>query len=1143
MSEPGLVDQSTLRAWADRVEARTELPRLVRRLILETTPPAVQIGMPAGEGVSVGGWDGTVRSPENIRWVPEGLSLWELSTSAQPRRKADQDYAKRSTTPDGSPTDDATYVELILRRWAQREEWACARNQEGRWREVRAYGLDDIEAWLEAAPATHLWLSEHLGLHPHGRRTAEAWWENWSNQTNPPLTPEFVLAGRGQEAEELIDRLRGSPTTTTVGDAPASLDEAQAFIAAAVARAHTAGEGRLLTRMVFVDELAAWRRLVASPSPLILVATRADLADDVPAGGPHHIVVPLARHKGRIAIPELHAGEAAAALAAASIPEETAAGHGRLARRSLSALRRHLAVHPELRIPPWAESPVPRSVRAMLLAGGWADEGEDDRQILSELAGVDFETVREELGHLSQQDDPLVCLVDRSWHLVSPQDAWRQLRKFLTPDDLQRLLSAAHRVLSEQDPALELEADQRWLAQFAGKTRTFSDDLRGGLAETVALLGVHREDVSGPGGCTGAEAAACIVRALLSTANTDETGRVWTSISILLPLLAEAAPDEFLRHVEELLRNESLSDQFLGRSEAGNPLLAPRPAHSGLLRSMEVLACSPAYLGAAADVLARLVVRLANDRYSNAASDTLSRTFCIWHPETSATAEQRLDVLDGLRQRHPKCAWRLLQSLLPQQGPAQFPLRRPKYRDWQPADQVLTVREYNAVLNEVLDRLTEDAKCDIDRWEQLLPPLRDLSQDAQERIVCGLEDLSGTHDLSPESQTQLWRSISNFVGIYQPHDDEEDILPPTVIERLDSLAVTLAPSHLERETYRLFADIRPYIAGQSPDDNEDSYYKELDKAQRQATSALYRNHGLVAVRRLASEDNMAWRLGHALADGIGDEANTIMLELLSSPTSPSDEELAGNYLIRQFDIHGWEWLVGLIETPTLNELQKAALLLGTGEYPRSWEAADVLGDGVRTAYWTRFDPRRGFRINPNDLGTAVDSLIQIGRFNAALELISTSTSRANRAPRTAALQTAQTLECYLASRDPNPVKERITTGVFHDLDESFRLLRDHRIDVGEERVARLEWAFLRALQHNTQVSLHEYIGRDPSFFLEILAMWECPDSCSEDTSTDVTTHMEALADNAYRLLGSWRLVPGQAERWQCRYRCSPPMDR
>lgn len=1124
MTEAGLVDRRGLLEWANRIEARSDLPRLIRKLILETTPVSVRIGMPADEGVQSGDWDGTVRSPRNVRWVPEGLSLWELSTNRNARTKADRDYAKRLTTPDGSPTIDASYVAVILRPWTQREGWASSRSEDGRWREVRAYGVDDVAAWLDAAPATHLWLSERCGLNPFGRMTAETRWSNWATRTDPPLTHGFVLAGRGQQADDLVERLAGEPTVTTVSGA--SLDEVRAVVAATAVRADACGAGRPLARMVFVDELSAWRSLISQQSPLVLVPMRTEFADEVPGDCPHHVVVPLARSDADITIPELGAGEGARALQAVGIPEENANGLARLARRSLSALRRSLAVHPELRTPPWAESP-PSAVRAVLLAGHAADEREGDRQILSDLAREDYETIRDALVDLSNLDDPLVCLVDGSWHLVSPQDAWRQLSKYLTPDDLQRLASAAHLVLSEQDPALELEADQRWLAQFSGKTRTFSDDLRGGLAETVALLGVHGEDVSGPGGCTGAEAAACIVGTLLGTANADETGRVWTSISILLPLLAEAAPDEFLRRVEELLRNENVSDQFLGHSETGNSLLTPHPAHLGLLRSMEVLACSPAYLGAAADLLARLVVRIPNDTYSNAASDTLSRTFCIWHPETSATAEQRLDVLDGLRQRHPKFAWRLLQSLLPQQGPAQFPLRRPKYRDWQPADQVITVREYNSVLNEILDRLIEDAKCEIDRWEQLFTPLRDLSQDTQDRIVSALENLDGTHDLSLESQTQLWRSISRFVGIYQPHDGEGDILPPTILERLHLLAVTLAPSHLERETYRLFADIRPYIAGQSPDDNEDLYYEELDKAQREKTSALYRDHGLVAIRRLASEENMAWQLGRSLADGIGDEANTRMLELLSSPTSPSDEELAGNYLIRQLDTHGWEWLVDLVENPALSDLQKAALLLATSQYPRSWETADVLGDEVRTFYWTRFNPSDGFRIDPNDLGTAVDSLVQAGRFNAALELISTCTRRGQRAPCTAALQTAQTLECYLASRNSDPVKEGITAGVFHDLDESFRLLQDHRLDVGEERVARLEWVFLRALQHNTQVSLHEYIGRDPSFFLELVAMRGAPGSCSGDTSTDVTIQMEALADNAYRLLASWRLVPGQ----------------
>lgn len=70
MPEPGLVDRQALLAWVSTARARSDLPRLIRRLILETTPAGVRVGMPADEGVQSGGWDGTARSPESIRWVP-----------------------------------------------------------------------------------------------------------------------------------------------------------------------------------------------------------------------------------------------------------------------------------------------------------------------------------------------------------------------------------------------------------------------------------------------------------------------------------------------------------------------------------------------------------------------------------------------------------------------------------------------------------------------------------------------------------------------------------------------------------------------------------------------------------------------------------------------------------------------------------------------------------------------------------------------------------------------------------------------------------------------------------------------------------------------------------------------------------------
>jgi hypothetical protein len=201
MTRPGYVDRNKLQSWADTRPSQSEFPRLVRRLILETTPGLVELGMPAGDGVAAGDWDGSVRTTEATAWVPDGLSVWELSVNSSPNKKADEDYSKRTDTPDGTPTADCTYVEAILRPWTARATWATGKRSDPVWRDVKVLGLDDIETWLEAAPITWAWLSEELGLSPYGLRTGLTWWRGWAGQTNPALTPGVVLAGRTDTAK------------------------------------------------------------------------------------------------------------------------------------------------------------------------------------------------------------------------------------------------------------------------------------------------------------------------------------------------------------------------------------------------------------------------------------------------------------------------------------------------------------------------------------------------------------------------------------------------------------------------------------------------------------------------------------------------------------------------------------------------------------------------------------------------------------------------------------------------------------------------------------------------------------------------------------------------------------------------------
>ena len=56
------VERSQLKAWADQTAARSELPRLIRQLILETTSGLVGIGVPTSEF-----WWPTIPLPTKLR--------------------------------------------------------------------------------------------------------------------------------------------------------------------------------------------------------------------------------------------------------------------------------------------------------------------------------------------------------------------------------------------------------------------------------------------------------------------------------------------------------------------------------------------------------------------------------------------------------------------------------------------------------------------------------------------------------------------------------------------------------------------------------------------------------------------------------------------------------------------------------------------------------------------------------------------------------------------------------------------------------------------------------------------------------------------------------------------------------------------
>lgn len=1124
MTRPGFATQQELLRWAGSIPARGGLPRLIRRLVMETGGTVRALDFPADEGTAVGGWDGLAVAETATTFVPGGRSLWELSAGKSTSAKATKDYDKRSTTPDGRPTTESTYVAVSLRRWADRRTWATERAQDSRWKEVRAYGIDDLETWLESAPITHAWISEQLGLKPHGLQTADGWWQSWSTATDPPLVVDVVLAGRESAAKKLREALGAGPQITTIR--ADSLDEVLAVVAAVAMEDDAAGHSELLARTAFVDDVGTWRSLAAHDRPLVLVARTPEVIAEARSAPNHHVIVPLSgAHDADIEVPPIDASAAAAALQAAGMQDDRQADEvARLGRRSLLALRRRLARKPELHTPPWAHQS-DRGIRGMLLAGSWNDTAAGDQQVLSELTGCPYEELRERLTQLAAQEDPFVTRVGNTWTIVSPYDAWRQLRHHLRPDDLQRLQPIIEQVLLEEDPAAEFAPEERWRAGFEGKTRQHSADLRGGVVTTVALLGALGDRVDAGHGATGINVANALVRGLLSKANEDNTSAVWSRLSTHLPLIAEAAPDAFLEAVRSgVVGGDPVLARLFQDSEDSDPLFTSS-AHIGLLWALEVAAWSPAHLGQSVDLLARLAELDPGGRFRNRPSNTLDSIFCPWHPETTAPNQRRLEILDELRKRHPGVAWPLMVALLPQWHGIHHPTVGPRFRDWKPSRVAVPNVQYFEFITALVDRLVEDAANDPSRWQKLVEESDQVSPTDREKIRKELAHRVEERLLDPDGLEALWDQLRAMIARHREFADTDWALPSDELDALEAIEKALAPEGAVQANAWLFIDHMPDLGGDGTKRKDGEYDHAgytvaLDARRREAVSKIDKADGWKGVLALVGLAEIPWAVGDALAQVDGGAHEDECLALLESE-DPKDEHLAGSYFGRRYHAEGWKWLEKLLSEASLSPRQVARLLLVTHDHPRSWERADELGEEIARQYWQMFSPS-GLGSGFGYVEEVARRLLGAGRPSTAITLLVLYATRDDAADQALASVVADTLEALLEAGDSDPGMRGLR---HYDLDSAFDFLEKHRDLVGPDRVARLEWGFLPALGFEPTIpSLHQALADHPAFFADVLsAIYR---RHSDPPRDEVTPEEQQLASNAYRLLASWERPPG-----------------
>jgi transcriptional regulator with XRE-family HTH domain len=1105
-----------LERWADTLDARGTLPELVRRLIRASGKAIRPIEFPAHEQVQRPGWDGIVESDEASEFVPAGTSVWELGVEKDPRKKAEDDFGKRTKATAGLDKKETTFIFVTPRKWQKKAEWRRAKQATGIWKDVRVYDSATLEEWLEQSPGVDAGLAGMLGKKPPGLTTIDDYWANLQAMTDPSLKPEVFLASREEEVKKLQAWLDGPPSAMVIeARSPAETIDFVAAYSRGPSRAEWFG-----ARALIVETRDAWRSVSAAAGAGLLLIAHPSLsieqelvAEAVRQG--HRVLISSAQAAretmSSIQLPRAYRHDLEKELASSGLNEESSRRLAREAGGNLTVLKRLLGRVPGTNLPEWSRASEASALVPMLLAGSWDESSESDCSAIAKLSGRPYRDVVEVVERWRMASDSPFSHVGSHWRLVSRDDSWHFLASAVTADHFRRFEEIALEVLAQDDPISELSLPQQWIARRDRKDPRYSQALRNGLVETLAFLGANPERLpSVPGTERRIED---VVRKLLDR---QECLR-WVSLSNQLPLLAEAGPEAFLETVERDLKRSGSAVMKLFEQEDSLPW--PTSRYASLLWSLEVLAWNRDWLPRVSLILAALDERTSGEKLGSYPSRSLMEIFAPWLPQTSAPAEERIKILKKLVESRRDAGWRLLIGLLPNQLPFSTEIYRPLWRDWA-LDWVgrppTTDQWQQAVASAHL--LLEQLGEDLERWKEIIRLFEHLPGPARTEFLERLNALA-TRPLDGNARDAISESLRKKVSEHRRFANANWVLPAQVLSELEKLQRAFEPEDPVRRNAWLFGrhwqvlDILEGMGG-------------VDEVRRSTLQEIFDRGGWEGIQRLVREVEAPEAVGIALADLCPDQTE---LRILPDFLSLDDEKtllFAKAYVAGRFRKERWDW-VNRLKMDHWSVEEVGQLLVALPFERKTWDFAAAKGDEVATWYWNNSPFPRGEE--GDDTNHAVTMLLRHKRTFQAFVVLQAALHRK------VALESSllmDAIETWLATGAGGLGRIQgfafLILSLFQELQER-AAQKDSGTDVN--RLAKLEWACLGLLNgHPTSpVTLHGLLRDEPESFVELLSLVFRPKDQPAEESNEISEEERQRAQNAYRLLKSWRKIPGSRD--------------
>ena len=1131
MEHTQIIRAADLEEYAKRRDSQAVIPELINLLINRSVSDLTTCRIPYGDAINQPGFDGIVETEKGFsQFVPREKSFWEIGTGTAPRDKATSDFKKRTRALTPQERQEAAYIFVTpygagSGGWNEPKQrnWINKRKKFG-WKNIKILDAIQIADWLREFPAIGKWLYNKIGLtnNVNGFTTPAEHWgnlQNLSRENDPPFPSKIFLVGRDSACNELVRLFNGKINQLNL--AVKSEQDAEDFVAAFIASQPKDKETTYANKCLFIQDSDVWYSFATLKLPHLFVAhPKLDLGSDTGSKlqdeaqkNKHAVVIPVFStitenvSKNIFPLTNPTAAILENTFTECGYSRERADKLASAGHLSLSALKRHLRGLGEN--PPYANWSDARVLAQAMLIGRWYGENKQDQAIMATFLekqyGEWIELVR---PALHRSESPLIQY-NEYWRIIYREESWIALGALVTNKDLDAFQEVALTVLGENDPKFTLPAEQRFAANIFGKNLLYSRYLRNGISETLALLGSKPQALNSCSQGKAETIALLVVRGLLQDADWVK----WASLDYHMPLLAEAAPEEFLNQVEAALHqlSESPFREVFAQEGSG---ISGQNHMTGLLWALETLAWHTDYLTRVTMILGDLASLDLGGNIMNRPANSLSGIFLPWHPQTCASISKRKAAIETLLREQPIIGWNLILALLPAFHGFTMGTRKPSWRDYLPAEWVdgVPMNEYWDQIKSYSDMAVTVATEDLSKILILIERLPDLPKKALSQILEFLES-DIVAKLAEPDRLLLWESLIALSTKHRKYPNAQWVMKSDLISLLEKTMATLEPKSACFINKRLFKV-----------SNFDLYEEVGDYSKKEQNLSLRQQ---IAVLKILEESNIFGLIDFALTT---ESPYKVGFALGSLDTTQVDSTLLPEYLNSIDDriiafVKGfvnarywknkWAWVDSTFNAFWTAE-HKLKFMLILPFMKETWLRVEQHLEKDIPLYWEKAIVHPGESAE-NQI-EATEKLLLYNRPKAAISCLY--------------LGIHDTISC------PTELVERALLGILLSKEEHNQIDQYEIIELilwlqknpecNQNTLSKIEWNYLPLLDgrsDGTPKTLEQQLSIDPNFFLEIISTMypSNKEIMPVKQPTEVEQNIQA---NANRLLETWSIPPG-----------------